>query len=394
MPLAASTIYFFCLLGAYYLIRPVRDAFGVASGIDKLPWLFTATFIVMLLIVPLWGWAVRRYTRARLVPGVYLAFIAQLLVFYGLLLGEIAPRIVAPVFFVWLSVFNLFVVSVFWSFMSEVWSSAQARRLFGLIAAGGSLGAVAGPAATAMLVDRVGAAPLLLISSTLLALALVAVRVIERRLSPHATQASDPRGSVFDGVKLIIRSPYLGLIAVYVALYTLLSTFLYFEQARIVGEAFADTAARTRWFAQVDLAVNVLTLLAQVTATHRLVAWLGVGRTLALIPAAVGVGLLALAFAPGLILLAAVQIIRRAGNYALARPAREMLFTVVNRAERYQAKNAIDTLVYRGGDAAAGWAYKALAAFGAPALAGVGMISAVAWAITGLALGRRYRSRL
>ena len=393
-----SFLYFFSLLCGYYVLRPVRDEMGIQGGVENLQWVFTGTFIVMLAAVPLYGWAVARLPRRRLLPAVYLFFIANLLVFYLLLRSGLAPAASARAFFIWVSVFNLFVVSVFWSFMADLYSNAQARRLFGFIAAGGSAGAVTGPALTTALAPLLGPANLLLVSAGFLSVAMLS---IGRLLAWSATRpgngaqaaaaARGTGGSLWAGLRQLLVSRYLLGICLYILLYTTLSTFLYFEQAHIVKAAFDDPGERTRLFAAIDLAVNVLTIVVQLFFTARVLRWFGVGGALAFVPLGVAAGLLALGAFPGLVALVSVQILRRAGSYSISRPARELLFTVVGREERYKAKNVIDTLVYRGGDAASAWLYTGLASLGLGlgAIAFIGVPLALLWAYNGTLLGRR-----
>lgn len=393
-------VYFFSLLCSYYILRPMRDEMGVAGGVENLQWLFTGTFIAMLAAVPLFGWLTSRYPRKHFLPFVYFFFILNLLVFYALFSSGIDHAWLARAFFIWVSVFNLFVVSVFWSFMVDLFNDAQARRLFGFIAAGGTAGAIAGPALTAGLVHVLGTRNLILISAGLL---LVAIYCIRQLVAWHAAQTghSDTPGrdvteqplggSLLAGIRLVARSPYLLGIAALMVLFTMLATFLYFQQAQIIRDAFSDPADRTAVFAGIDFAVNVLSLLIQVFLTARLIRWLGLGWTLALIPLLLSAGFLLLSMAPALVVIVFVQIIRRAGNYAVMRPAREMLYTVLGREEKYKAKNFIDTVVYRTGDAASAWVYTGLRGLGI-GLAGIAMIAvpvALVWALLAWRLGKQ-----
>ncbi|MCK5481249.1 MAG: MFS transporter [Gammaproteobacteria bacterium] len=400
--LSWSFSYFFALLCSYYIVRPMRDEMGVAGGVENLQWLFTGTFVVMLAIVPLFGWVTSRFGRRRFLPVVYLFFIANLLIFFVLFRSNVTHAWVARAFFIWASVFNLFVVSVFWSFMADLFSNRQARRLFGFIAAGGSAGAITGPLLTASLALSLGPANLLLISALCLGWALLCIyRLIawkERVTAAAETGAmadaaadSALGGSLFAGVKLVLRSPYLLGICLLMLLFTTLATFLYFQQAQIVRDSFADPAARTAVFAGIDLAVNSLTILIQVLLTGRLVKWLGLPVTLALIPLLLGAGFLAIGFAPVLAVLVVVQVIRRAGNYAIMRPAREMLYVVLGREEKYKAKNFIDTVVYRGGDAVSAWAYDGLRLLGLSlsAIAFIAVPLAAVWAGVAYRLGKQ-----
>lgn len=398
VPVAWSFAYFFCLLCGYYILRPLRDEMGIRGGVDALAWVFSATFVLMLVVVPMFGWAVTRFSRRGVVVASYGFFLVNLLVFFALMRGGIAPEWVARAFFVWVSVFNLFVISLFWSVMNDVFDPAQALRVFGLIAAGGSLGAIAGPGLTALLVEYLAPVNLLPLSAAfLLAAVICALKVMPRHAAgARAPETTDRRGqSIWSGVTHILRSPYLLGICTFILFYSALSTFVYFEQARIVEDAFADSGARTQVFATMDLVTNTLTLALQFLATARLVRWLGLPAALALIPLAVAVGFGVLGVAPTLAVLVVFQVVRRAGNYAITKPAREMLFSVVGREDKYKAKNVIDTVVYRGGDAASGWLFTGLAAIGLglSALAFAAVPIAVVWAGIGVGLGRARRAR-
>lgn len=380
--------YFFLLLAAYYVLRPVRDAMAVQVGSGKLQWLFTATFLAMLALVPLYGWLCARLPRARFLPAVYGFFILNLLGFHFFP----DPR----VFFVWLSVFNLFAVSVFWSLMADLFDREQAARLFGAIAAGGSCGAIAGPALTAGASTALGTPNLLLLSAFLLFLALLSMlRLIAWGAKfPRAGEppADEPiGGSVLAGLRAALSSPYLLGICAYLLCYTVLSTALYFQQIEIVGKAFPDAAERTRFFAVVDLAVNSIALIVQLTLTARLTARLGTGWMLALMPLVSIAGFAVLGASPTLAVLLVVGITRRAGEFAISKPVREALYTVVPREDRYKAKSFIDTVVYRGGDAASGWLFGLLrgAGFGLSALAYAAVPVAGAWLAVSFWLGRR-----
>lgn len=399
--------YFFCLLGGYYILRPVRDEMGIRGGVDQLQWLFTGTFAVMLAAVPAFAWLAARFPRRTFVPLVYWFFIANILVFFGLFQLEVGDAAVARAFFIWTSVFNLFVISVFWSFMADIFSNRQARRLFAFVAAGGSCGAIAGPAMAGLLSPLLGPVGLLPISAAVLAGALVCIHRLRhwdmgvghptgKGTAGHGeTPTEQPvGGGILTGIRRVLTSSYLMGICAFILLYTTLATFLYFQQAHIVEDAFADSAQRTAVFAWIDFAVNALTILGQVLLTHRLVDRFGVGATLAVVPVVMMAGFASLAVAPVLAVLLVFQVLRRAGSYAVARPAREMLFTVLTREEKYKSKNFIDTVVYRGGDAVAGWIFAGLTALGL----GVGGIAAVAvpvagiWLLVALWLGRRHEA--
>lgn len=388
--------WFACLLSGYYLLRPLRDALGLAGGVEELRWLFTATFLTMLLLVPVFGALVSRLAPRRFVPLVYRFFALTLLTFSALLALNVESAWLGRSFFVWVSVFNLFIVSIFWSVLADCFSNEQGRRLFGFIAAGGTLGTVVGPLLAAAAVSMFGTMALALLAALLLELALRCFRGIYPAPAAAREAALPDRsrplgGQVWAGLALIVRSPYLLGICAYLLAHTAASTFLYFEQGRIVSEALADTAARTRYFALVDLCVSSLTLLLQLLITGVLMRKFGLVLCLALLPLATLAAFAALAWAPTLAVLAGVQILRRALDYAIARPAREVLFTVISREEKYKAKNAIETLVYRGGDAVSGWLSAALSALGM-GLAGIALLAvplSAAWCALCVWLARR-----
>ncbi len=395
-----SFAYFFCLLCSYYILRPLRDEMGIAGGVRNLQWLFTGTFVAMLLAVPVFGALVARLPRRRFIPLAYRFFIVNILIFFLLLRLDIATVQVARAFFIWVSLFNLFVVSVFWSFMADLFRNEQARRLFGFVAAGGSAGALLGPALTASLAVPLGPVNLLLISAGFLEIAVQCIRRLLRTApagdggesaTPAAPSDETIGGSVFAGITEVLRSPYLLGICLYILLYTTTSTFLYFQQAHIVAGAFDDPAERTSIFAVIDLSVGLLTLLIQCFVTGRIMPWLGVGPTLGFLPLLTLLGFAALAVAPGLVALVTFQATRRAANFAISRPAREVLFTVVGREQKYKAKNFIDTVVYRGGDALSGWAFTGLTGLGLglSAIALVTVPVAALWLALSVRLGRR-----
>ncbi len=400
--------WFFCLLGGYYLLRPLRDALGLAGGARELQWLFTGTFVAMLAVVPLFGALVARLPPRRFVPLAYRFFTASLLAFGASIALDVQGVWVERVFFVWVSVFNLFVVSIFWSVLADVFSNAQGRRLFGFIAAGGTAGTFVGPALAAALVGTLGPVALTLLAALLLEAALQCFHRLRprRAASPGPGPAGEDGdgdadggrpigGGVLDGLGLIARSPYLLGLCGYLLLHTAASTFLYVEQGRIVAEAFTDTASRTRFFALVDLGVSTLTLALQVFVTGRLIRRLGLAAALVLLPLASALAFVAVAWSPALLVLAGAQALRRACDYAIARPAREVLFTVVSRAAKYKAKNAIETVVYRGGDAASGWLSAGLGALGVgfAGLAAIAVPLSALWALLSLWLAREQERR-
>jgi ATP:ADP antiporter, AAA family len=388
-----SFAYFFCLLAGYYILRPLRDEMGVAGGVKNLQWLFTATFLTMLAAVPCYGALVARVPRRLFIPLVYHFFVANLAIFWLLLELGIDRALVARVFFVWVSVFNLFAVSVFWSFMADTYRPEQAKRLYGFIAAGGTAGGLAGPAITIVLAQAIGTVHLVVVAALLLEAAVLCVT----RLEPSQEAARQARvgGRAFDGLAMVLRSPYIAGILLWVALLSVVATFLYFAQAQIVADTSSDPAVRTRIFATVDLAVGVLTLALQFVATGKIIERFGVGPALALVPLVFAGGFAVLAATPVLVVVIAFQALQRTANFAISNPAREVLFTVLARDEKYKAKNVIDTLGARGADAAGGWLITALRALGmqtrelalvAIGLAACGFVISVA---LGRAQGRR-----
>ncbi|MBK5104494.1 MAG: MFS transporter, partial [Burkholderiales bacterium] len=385
-----------------YVLRPLRDEMGIAGGVRNLQWLFTATFFVMLAAVPLFGAMVARLPRRRFIPLVYQFFVANIAVFWLLLTFDVGKVHVARVFFVWISVFNLFAVSVFWSFMADLFASEQGKRLFGFIAAGGSAGALLGPALTVGLALPLGPVNLLFVAALFLELAVLCARRLESVAAPAASAAPVPAagttalgGGWLAGIAMVLRSPYLAGIALWVSLLSLAGTFLYFQQASIVAAASDDPAVRTRIFATIDLTIGVLTILVQFFATGRLMARFGVGRAAAVLPLVFALGFLALSFTPMLLVVIAFQAIQRTANFALSNPAREVLFTVLEREEKYKAKNVIDIVVFRGADAASGWLFALLRGAGLElstiSLATVPL--AGAWFALALALGRAHERR-
>lgn len=397
-----SFAYFFCVLSAYYILRPLRDEMGIIGGVRNLPWLFTATFVSMLAAIPIYGSVVARLPRDRFIPIVYRFFIFNILIFWILLTIGTGKEHIARVFFVWISVFNLFVVSVFWSFMADMFRNEQGRRLFGFIAAGGSLGVLLGPSITLGLAKPLGPTNLLLISAVILELAVFCMRRVGREGSQFGGGQGDAGpvrdggsrekigGGSLAGIMLILRSPYLAGIALWVLLLSLVGTFLYFEQQNIVAAASDDSAQRVRIFAGIDLAVGILTILIQFAATGRFINRFGVGVAAATLPLVAIIGFAALSVAPMLLTVVLFQAFQRTANFAISNPAREIFFTVVDREAKYKAKNVVDTVVFRGGDAASGWAFAGLQGLGLH-LSGIAMATvpiAALWLALSLWLGR------
>lgn len=395
---------FFCLFAGYFMLRPIREAMGILGGVENLQWLFSATFLAMLVTVPLFAWVNSRVPRRRYLDWVYGFFALNLVGFAALFqAGESVWG--GRVFYVWISVYNLFVVSVAWSLMADVFDTLQARRLFPFIAAGASCGGLAGPALGALLVAPLGQGGLTLLAAGLLAVTLLAKHYLmawrETRgagrpgAPPSESPARSVLGNPFSGILLVLRSPYLLAVGAFVILLATASTFLYFEQARLVAASFPERAAQIRVFSLLDFAVQALSLAAQLFIAGRLAERHGPRVLLAGVPALVCLGFLALALAPTFTVLAVVMVLRRVGEYAFVRPGREMLFAPLDAHSKYKAKNFIDTVVYRAGDALSAWAKALLDGLGAgvllAALAGAGC--AALWGALGWYLGGRQPTR-
>lgn len=389
MRIALPFVTFFSVLCGYFVLRPVRDEIGVRAGVEHLPWLFTATFAATLLLVPLFGWIVSRVQRKAIAAATYsLCAVLLLATWGGLQSGEIV--VWGAALFVGISVLNLFLISVFWSLMADAFDEQDARGSYGYIAMGGTAGAIAGPSITAFLAPRIGPMSLLPVSAGFLLLAATLTLFIPRRTDAQPRQRIG--GSILAGVKLALRSPSLLRVALIIVTYTTISTILYFEQADIVKNAIRDSGQRTRYFALLDLANNIITVSLQLLVTRRVLTRLGLRTALTAAPALIGSGLIALAFFPRLALVAVLQVVHRAGEHAFSRPGREVVFTSVPSEERYKAKNFIDTFVYRANDALVAWLIGALHAAGAGivTIATLGAGVAAAWAANGYALGRKH----
>ncbi|MEX0807042.1 MAG: MFS transporter [Candidatus Binatia bacterium] len=394
-----SWLYIVCVLSSYYILRPIRDEMGVAGGIENLPWLFTGTLLGMIAVNPPFAALVAKLPRARFIAFTYRFFISNLLAFALLLNIAAAEQNIwlGRAFFIWTSIFNLFVVSVFWALVVDVFDSEQGKRLFGFIAAGATLGGIVGSSVTASLARQVPTTYLLLISALLIEVAVFGVRRLSQlsdalRQRPEMHRDEAPiGGAILSGVTHAVKSPYLINVSCYILLFTITSTFLYFQQAEIARQSFVDRGARTAFFARIDLAVNVLTLGAQLFLTARLMRGVGVGLTLAMLPAVSVLGFGALASMPTVAVLVGYQVLRRAGNFAFARPSREVLFTVVLREDKYKAKSFIDTVVYRLGDQLGAWSYAGLGllGFGMTGIAVVAVPISFLWLANSLWLGRK-----
>ena len=398
----AGLAMFFLLFAGYFMLRPIRETMGVAGGVDNLQWLFTGTFVATLAVLPLYGWIASKVSRRRIVPWVFGIVVASLLGYGVAMLAQPDDVWLARTFYIWVSVINLLMISLAWSVLADVMESHEAKRLFALIAAGASLGGLAGPLLTTLLVKPLGHGGLMVLSALLIGASAATATWLHRWRDRHplATGASSAEqrqrplgGNPFAGATAVFRSPYLLGIAFFVLLLATVTTFLYFEQAKLVAERFASKEEQTQVFGLIDTVVQTLAILSQVFITGRIAQKLGVGVLLVAVPVIVAAGFLWLALAPVFAVFVVVMVVRRAGEYAFVRPGREMLYTVVPAEQKYKAKNFIDTVVYRGGDALSGWVKRALDVLADhPAAAMfIGAGVAAAWAITGVALGRRQK---
>ncbi|HRN61768.1 MAG TPA: MFS transporter [Luteimonas sp.] len=400
-PLLWSFLYFFCLLSGYYVLRPVREAMaassdveavfppaliawfaerGVALGEFTLQFIFTTVFVIMLLLQPVYGWLVSRFARRVFLPVIYGFFIVTLLGFYAMFDSGVAGRGLA--FILWLTVFNLFAVAVFWSFMADVYSNAEARKYYGYIGAAGTIGAFLGPILTRSLVERVGIPNMMLVSAVLLSLCVVCILRLRRyavlREAERGLRSGEVPmgGEVWAGLKLVAKEPLLRWMALFVVLGVGVGTLLYNEQNRIARTLFTTAEERTAFFATIDLAVNSLALVVQLFITRALLSRFGIGPALLVPAVAIILGFSILAASPLPIMIAIVQVVTRASEFSLAKPARETIYTRVGREWRYKAGAAIDTVIYRGADLTFVWVHKLLSSFGTSVVFGAGVLIA------------------
>jgi AAA family ATP:ADP antiporter len=396
--LVAAFLYNFLLFTAYYILRPLRDSMGVAGGVENLDDLFGWTLVGMLVAVPVYGWISGRFRRAVFLPWIYAFFVVQLLGFWFVfrLLADDAPT--ARVFFVWVSVFNLFVVSVFWSFMADLFDREQAKRVFAFIAAGASTGGILGASIPAFFAETLGDVNLLLVSSLLLAGTILPIRYLLRWSSARVPTGErlDERpigGNPFAGFKRVFTSGYLSGIALFVFLMAAVSTFLYLQQAELLQVHFPERSERTAFLGRIELAVNIGVVLMQMFAVGRLTTRFGLPAMIVSVPLFVVAGFLLIAASPTLATLVGVYIFRRLGQYAIVRPCREMLYTTVDRESKYKAKNVNDTLVYRTSDFVVAKGHDAFVSAFAASLTWVAWLGAgiaALWAMVAYLLGRAH----
>jgi AAA family ATP:ADP antiporter len=397
---ALSFLWVFLVMSAWYILRPVRDALSSDWTDEQLSWLWTSTFVFSAVAVSIYGAVISRVRFNRIVPGVYLFFALSFIGFYIAGATLSGNDIVNRVYYVWTSVFGLFHLSVFWTFMSGLYNKKQAERLFGVIAVGATTGAIAGPAFVSAFADNIGSLNMLIVSAVLL-LAPLPIMAALNGLRTSALGNPDKSGDLlrdnhlgvnpFSGFTEFVRSPYLLWIGLFILLYVCMSTFLYYEIRKPLGEL--AQVRRSQIWANIDLAVNTLAAVTALFATSRLTTKLGMSKTLAFVPALMVVAWTVVAANPAALTVFLVQVVRRAGNYAITRPAREMLFTLVDSETRYKSKPVIDTVVYRGGDVMTAWFYTALTTtvgLGLVGIAAVGAVIAALWALIGILLGRIY----
>ena len=389
--LLTSFAMFFALLAAYYIVRPLREEMGVTVGNERRAGLFTVVFVVMLAAVPVFGWVASRFPRRWVLPGLYCFFAVNLVAFWLVFRASGPNPFSASVFYVWASVFNLFVISLFWSLMSEMWSDAEAKRLYGFIAAGGTAGGLVGPLLTQTLVAFLAPTDLLLISAALLIVAM-AMSLSLRHIRPaHAGLETKPAGGgILDGAAKVFASPYFARIAIFVFLANVVGTFFYNEQLRLVGAAIGDSAARIRFFADRDLIVSLATIAIEIFGTAAVFRRFGITGALVALPVVATLGTIALSFHPGLWMVAAVMVAERVTAFSLSSPAIKVMYTETSPDEKYKVQNFVDTVVYRGGDAVSGWLYSAIgggAGFASVLLPAVALPLTLAWFWTARQMG-------
>ena len=397
-----SMFYFLFLFGSYSVVKPVRDAMGTVYGVKHLQELFTATLLASLVFSPLYAGLASRMKLSTFLPWVYGFVAVTILAFFALFAsGRYEDHWIAAAFYVWVSTFNLLIISVFWTFMADIFSREQAKRLFGFIAAGGTIGGIVGPAIATFLAKTVGNNGLMLIAAGGFVVTAVLVSLLAREKAKLLAQGVEAQhtslnhrlgGNPLDGFMLLLRSPYLLLLALFLLLMTWISTIVYFQLGDLITQAFTSKEARTQAYATIDLAVNSLAVVVQLFGTGRIIKRFGVQTGLLVNPIVMVLAFLAVAFSPVLMILGGIQIVRRVAEYALAKPTREMLFTVVDQESKYKAKNVIDTVVYRFGDFSSAWISHAVLPYGVTGLAVFGAITSVAWFPIAYLLGKRYES--
>ena len=401
---AWSFAYFFCIFSSYAMLRPIRDAMVVISGVSTIPWLFTGTFIVMVIVAPVFGWIASQYPRKQFLPWVYYFFILNILLFFAVFTyaqnEELDQIWIGRSFFVWVSVFNLYVVTIFWSFMADIYSREQSRRLFGVISAGGSTGGIVGPLITGILVVPVGFKNILPLSALLLLGGVFCIYRLRRWVRQHdegsdadSVESSEAiGGGALAGVRLVFTTPYFGAIAFALMMATFMGVVIYNYMQELAGIAFEGTDRRTQVFSWIDLATNALSFIGQIILVKHSVKKLGIGATLALLPIVSAIGFALLAIQPIFAIMAGLVIVRRALTFGFSKPASDMLYAVVTAEEKYKVKNFVETAIYRSGDALAAWIV-VLSGLVISTFAVVCIPIAAVWTAISFYIGREYKRR-
>ena len=394
----------FVLMASYYLLRPVRDAMATVFGVDQLQNLFTGTLLLTLVCSPIFAWLTDTFKLSRLLPAVFAFLVVDIVAFYFWFQATPESRWLAAAFYWWFSVVNLFMVSVFWSLMVDLFTPNQASRLLPAITGGGSLGAIAGPLVAALFVKGLGVSGVLLLAAAgLVVVIVIVIHVIrEKRRLQEANEEAQPssmdrklRGSFLDGFRVLLTSSYQINQALFILLMTWIATIGYFLQTDLIAKAFADVASRTQALADIDLAVNICSAIVSIFGLSRMIARFGVTGSLVLNPILMAISFVLMVFSPTLLMLQAMQALRRVTQYAIARPSREICFTVVEQENRYKTKNIIDVVVYRLGDLSSAWMQAGLRSLGMGlnGTLGVGVLASGIWAISAWTLGRQYEQR-
>jgi AAA family ATP:ADP antiporter len=403
---AWSFVYFFCIMSAYFMLRSVRETMAIVSGVQNIPWLFTGTFVLMMMATPVFGWVTSRYPRRIFLPWVYYFFVANILILFASFSyaqeNNLSLLWISRAFFVWLSVFNLFVVSVFWSFMADIYTKQQSRRLFGVISAGGSAGALVGPLVTSVLVIPIGFKNLLPISAMLLLLGVYCIYRLRRWVGhhEHAGETIDSvdseraiGGTAWAGMKLVVEQRYFSAIAMALLCANFLGGAMYMYLAQMVSVTFDGADRQTQVFAFMDAAINALSFVGQLLIVKHAVKKLGIGWTLSLLPILSIVGFALLAFNPTFVIIALFQVLRRSLGFGFSKPANDMLYSVVSPEAKYKAKNFIETTIYRGWDVVSTWTVRSIGSFGLSGVALFCVPVAFIWMLIVRWIGREYRRR-
>ena len=404
---AWSFVYFFCVLSSYYIIRPIREEMAVGGGPNTIPLLFVGTFVVTIIGTSIFGWVASRFPRRTFLPWVYLFFIVNMLIFWVVFSGardaEQDYVWLGRVFFVWVSVFNLFVVSVFWSFMADIYTREQGRRMFGVITSGGSIGALAGGVVTSSLVTIIGFEDLPAISAAILLFSIICIgrlkKWVHRRHEDEIEETVESQkplgGNPFAGITHLFSSNYFLAISLMSIVASLLGTALYMFRAELIETAILDPDVRIQFFSNMNVASNVLATVSQMFIVKQVVTRFGIGRALFLFPLASIIGFAILALDPTLMAVAVLDVVRRGLGFGFAKPSTDMLYSVVTPEEKYKTKNAIDTAIYRGGDVVGTWTIRLLSVIGL-GIAGIAIVMvpvAMGSAVVALWLGREYKRK-